>query len=679
MYSSCANLLIKYLLVIFVLLFGIALFVPALAQKKYQLKSPDERLLVDVFVGHEITYSVSYDGEVLLLPSPISMQLEGGPDFGINSHLKRAKRTSCEAMIPSPFYIKSMVTDCYNQLTLDFKECFRLEFRAYDEGMAYRFVADHKTDFTILNEQAEYHFAKDWDILNPYVEAIFVKKHIPIPSIEEQFENSFERYYNHSRLSELDSTRLSFTPIMIKSDKGTKICLAESNVENYPGMFVRNMDKGTTLTGVLAPYPKECKKGGLYNPAEEKVLSREKYLSKSEPDACFPWRIMSVATRDEQLLGNDMVYRLASPSRIEDTSWIKPGLATWNWWSENALYNVDFRVGMNTPTFKAYIDFAAKYHLPYCLIDAGWYKGSNMFDIVPSLDLKEVIEYGKSKQVDVILWAGFYEFRRDMEQVCKFFSEMGVKGFKVDFIEHDDAKTVKFHYDAAAITARYRLVLDFHGCHKPTGLHRTYPNVLNYEAVYGQEQMKWNDPFMQPRYDVIFPFIRMTAGPVDYTQGAMNNKPKPFYRHSIGQTVSQGTRCHQLAEYVVFYSPLSMLCDGPSRYEREREYTEFIASIPTVWDETVPLKSEIGEYIAVARRSGDVWFVGALTNENARELTIDLSFLGEGYYRGTIFSDGPNCERFGEDYLKKEIEVPIGRKLTMHLGPAGGWVMKIMK
>ena len=361
------------------------------------------------------------------------------------------------------------------------------------------------------------------------------------------------------------------------------------------------------------------------------VKDRENYIAKATAKQAMPWRIIGIGADEAQLLNSDMVYRLGEPSRLDDTSWIKPGKVAWDWWNDWAVYNVPFKAGINTETYKYYIDFASKYGIEYVILDEGWAVNlqADLFQIIPEIDLKEIVDYGKQKNVGIILWAGFYAFDRDMEHVCKHYSEMGVKGFKVDFIDRDDQRAVDFLYRSAEMAAKYKLMLDFHGVFKPAGLNRTYPNVVNFEGVHGLEQNKWRpgDKYSQVDYDVLLPFIRMYAGQMDYTQGAMLNAVKKAYQPNNSEPMSQGTRTHQLAEYAVFISPLNMLCDSPTHYLQNDECAKFIASFPVVWDETVPLQCKLGEYVAVARRSGNNWYVGAINNWNPVDLVLDLSKL----------------------------------------------------
>ena len=642
-----------------------------LMAKSYTVMSPNGKLKVQVEVGNTLSYQLLMGQSVLVSPSTLSMKTEAGT-WGVGSKLKKASATSHKGTIQAFAYKRSVVSDVYNQLRLQFKEGFSVIFRMYDEGMAYRFVSDTQRELKIEEEEVTVNFPQDWTSLVPYVNDAGDR--------EDQLHTSFESKYTRCVISKLKTNRLIFSPLMVEAENGVKLCLAESDVENYPGLFFIGTGKSACIKGVSAPYPKRVKQGG-HNKLQLQVKEREPYLVKSRAGQQFPWRIVNVTTEDKQLLDNDMVYRLASPNRIGDVSWVKPGKVAWEWWNDWGLYGVDFKAGVNTETYKCYIDFASRNGIEYVILDEGWAVNlkADLFQVVPEIDLKEIIDYGKAKNVGIILWAGYYAFERDMERVCKHYSEMGVKGFKIDFMDRDDAACVDFEFRAAATTAKYKMLCDLHGTHKPTGLNRTYPNVVNFEGVRGLENNKWGayPKYDQVQYDVIVPFLRMLAGPMDYTQGAMLNGTRETYRPSNSEPMSQGTRTHQLAEYVIFLSPLNMLCDSPMHYDENPECTEFIAKIPTVWEETIPLQSVIGEYVAVARRNGDKWYVGATTNWTARDLTLDLTPLKVAGRKAVAFYDGVNADRFAQDYKKKEIEIPQDGKLTVHLAPGGGFAMQI--
>ena len=642
----------------------------------YRVTSPDGHISATVMVGEDIRYSVSRNEQTLIAPSTISMDLSDGTVFGQNDKVRKTVRTSFDETFSTVAYKKAEVRDNYNQILLNFKE-FSLIFRAYDDGVAYRFVSnlDKKKTYEVISEQAEFNFGEDRQAFIPYVNS-------GAKTVEGQYFNSFENTYTVQNLSQWRKDRLAFLPLVVAADEGVKILITEADLTNYPGMHVIGTEGSNSLKGTFAPYPKVIEQGG-HNRLQGMVMERENFIAKASGDEVFPWRVIMVSTSDSQLAVNDMVWKL-SPKQDAGTDygWVKPGKVAWDWWNDWNLYGVDFKAGINNETYKYYIDFASTHGIAYVILDEGWAVNlqADLFQVIPEIDIQELVDYGKERGVGIILWAGYWAFNRDMEKVCRHYSEMGVKGFKVDFMDRDDQLMVNFHARAAETAARYGLMLDFHGTYKPTGLSRRWPNVVNYEGVHGLEQMKWRPKECdQVTYDVTVPFIRMAAGPMDYTQGAMRNASKSNYRPVYNEPMSQGTRCRQLAEYVVFDSPLNMLCDSPSNYIAEAECTEFIAACPETWDESLGVNGEIGKYITIARRSGDAWYVGALTNWDERALTLDLSFLGEGDWILDIFQDGPNAEKAARDYVHTTATVPADRKITAHLAPGGGWAAKITR
>lgn len=642
----------------------------------YRVTSPDGHISATVMVGEDIRYSVSRNEQTLIAPSTISMNLSDGTVFGRNDKVRKTVRTSFDDTFSTVAYKKAEVRDNYNQILLNFKE-FSLIFRAYDDGVAYRFVSnlDKKKTYEVISEQAEFNFGEDRQAFIPYVNS-------GANTVEGQYFNSFENTYTVQNLSQWRKDRLAFLPLVVAADDGVKILITEADLTNYPGMHVIGTGCSNSLKGTFAPYPKVIEQGG-HNRLQGMVKERENFIAKASGDEVFPWRVIMVSTSDSQLAVNDMVWKL-SPKQDAGTDygWVKPGKVAWDWWNDWNLYGVDFKAGINNETYKYYIDFASTHGIAYVILDEGWAVNlqADLFQVIPEIDIQELVDYGKERGVGIILWAGYWAFNRDMDKVCRHYSEMGVKGFKVDFMDRDDQLMVNFHARAAETAARYDLMLDFHGTYKPTGLSRRWPNVVNYEGVHGLEQMKWRpNECDQVTYDVTVPFIRMAAGPMDYTQGAMRNASKSNYRPVYNEPMSQGTRCRQLAEYVVFDSPLNMLCDSPSNYIAEVECTEFIAACPETWDESLGVNGEIGKYITIARRSGDAWYVGALTNWDERDITLDLSFLGEGEWILDIFQDGPNAEKAARDYVHTTATVPADRKITVHLAPGGGWAAKITR
>lgn len=652
----------------------------AIAQAKptqKQITSPDGTLKVTVTVADDIRWSVEDDGKRIIAPSQIAMQIGQSEVWGVKPSLRKATVGKIDEVIPSPLYKKSEVDNRCTTLTLTFKGDYAIELRAYDNAAAYRFVSTRKGDYTVKDEVSEWDFADDNTVYGSYVK--FNRKGTG-NAIEKQYYNSFENAYFVEPLKKMNPERLMFLPLLVEVDD-KKVCITESDLMSYPGMYLYNSNGDTTLEGNFAPYPDKVTQGG-HNMLQGEVQTRKPYIAEVSGPRSFPWRICIVADNDAELLDDDMVFRLSQPNAIGDTSWIKPGKVAWDWWNDWGLYGVDFEPGINNRTYEYYIDFAARNGIEYVILDEGWSvnKKADLMQVIPEIDVKHLCDYAKERGVGIVLWAGYWALNRDMEGVMKHYAEMGVKGFKIDFMDRDDQQMVDFYERAAVTAAKYKLMCDFHGAYKPCGLSRKYPNVVNYEGVNGLEQMKWSTIELdQVTYDVMIPFIRMVAGPMDYTQGAMVNAQKASYHASNSEPMSQGTRCRQLAMYVVFESPFNMLCDSPTNYEKEPVCTEFIAKIPTVWDETEALDGKVGEYCIIARRAGDVWYVGGMTNWDEREVEIDLSFLGEGNYAATEFVDGPNANKLGRDFLKKSIEVKGSSKLKVKMAQGGGFAMKIEK
>ena len=651
----------------------LALGLTAGAQKKtYTLASPDGRLVTNVVAKRGgVTYDLVHDGEVLMVPSLIGLDFTQGDRAFYDVTVKKATHRTIDETIASPFTRQATMRDHFNELTLHLQEGLSLVFRAYNEGLAYRFVWEGKPG-RVNREGVQYIFARDWNTTAPYVISFDSTRH------EIQYSTSFENHYTTKPLSQLDPRRLCFLPLMVHGPDGIKMCITESSLSDYPGLYLHGTGESGILAGEHAPLPRRVEQGG-HNNLQLLVRERENYIAEMDRSKVFPWRIMMVGTAEEIAM-NNMNYLLGEPSRVDDISWIKPGKVAWDWWNNWNIGGVPFKAGINNDTYKHYIDFASRYGIEYVILDEGWAVNgkADLFQVVPEIDLPMLVNYANERNVGIILWAGYYAFDRDMERVCQHYSKMGVKGFKVDFMDRDDQIVTDFYRRTAETCAKYHLVVDFHGAFKPAGLNRTYPNVLNFEGVFGLEQMKWASATVdQMRYDCEIPFIRQGAGPMDYTQGAMLNGCRNSFHPSWNEPMSQGTRCHQLALYIVLESPLNMLCDSPTNYEKEPDYTRFVASLPTVWDETRVLQGEVGEYIVTARRKGDTWYIGGITNWTERDIDLDISSLGITNPTIEIFNDGANAHRRGSDYNTQTIKQSNNQAIKVHLAPGGGFVMRI--
>jgi alpha-glucosidase len=644
------------------------------ADKQYQLQSPSGGLRITVTAGEQLKWSIAMNGTTVLEPSALSMTLDNGTVFGRGVKVKKASQRAVFSMVTPVVYRSKQVADYYRELTLKCKG-YSVVFRAYDNGAAYRFIADQKNPFNVISEEAAFSLTGPSKGFIPYCRK-------RADNLDCQFFTSFEAVYNNIAVTDWESGRLAFLPVTLEAPNGMKLCITESALMNYPGMYLSNEDKDNKLEAVFAPYPKVIEQGG-HNMLQGLVRSREDFIAKAGAKEAFPWRIVIVSEQDKDLLTCDIPWLLGdAPDPALDFSWVKPGKVAWDWWNAWNLYDVNFEAGINNDTYKYYINFAAKNGIEYVILDEGWAvnKQADLFQVVPEIDLPMLCEYAEKKGVGLILWAGYWAFEKDMERACREYSEMGVKGFKVDFMDRDDQPMVDFYRRTAEMAAKYHLMIDFHGAFKPAGLMRTYPNVVNFEGVYGLENVKGqkNYDIDLVKYEVTIPFVRLVAGPSDYTQGAMRNATKGNFRYVSSEAMSQGTRCRQLAEYVIFDAPLTMLCDSPSNYMKEGTCLHFISGVPTTWDETIALEGKAGEYVAIARRKGDVWYVGALTDWNARELTLDLSFIKD-YPLMEIFQDGVNAHRAARDFKQVYTNFPEDGKVSFKMAPGGGWVAVIRK
>jgi alpha-glucosidase len=643
---------------------------PAQKNRSFTLNSPDKKFLVTVRTGDILDWSLSYDGQPVSGPSRISLQLATGEVLGKNAQVISARQVSVNETLDAINYKKDKIENNFNQLTIVCKGDYGIVFRAYNDGAAYRFFTSRKTDLVVRDEQVNFSFDQDYVIQVPFTSDL---------REGERYSCSFEEFYTATTLSKLNKDTLGYLPLLVQLPNNRKAVLLEADVQDYPALFVqRDMTIPFGLKGSFAPYPVE-ESIGTRSKLNYIVKKRADFIAKVSGTRQFPWRIIVVSNEDRQLLDNDMVQRLSAPPAFGNTAWIKPGKVAWDWWNDWNITHVDFRAGINTPTYKYYIDFAAGKHIEYVVLDEGWSDDWDLNKLNPEIDLVELLNYSKQKNVGLILWTTWYALSRDVEGLCAKHAAMGVKGFKVDFLDRNDQKMIASCYNIASIAAKYQLMLDFHGMFPPQGLQRTWPNVINFEGVRGMEYSKWSADDRVPQHEVSLPFIRMMAGPMDYTPGAMRNATRGNARPSNALPVSQGTRCHQMAMYIVYEGPLQMLADNPTVYMQEEECTRFIASVPTTFNQTIALDGQVGEFAAVARKKNDAWYVGAMTNWKARDIVIDLSFLGTGSYSAELFRDGVNADRNATDYKKEILPVDASKKLTVHLAPGGGCAIRISK
>ena len=646
------------------LLIGNASF--AAKEKKYVLSSPDGTLKVEISAGNELAYQVMHGNDTILSHSNIGLVLENGTIVGKTPRITGERRRKIKDNIESPFYRFKEFVATGNELDLKLKGGFGIIFRAYNEGVAYRFYTTQSSDIIIKEEQAEFNFKEDYTAYLPYT-----------TNDKKPMAMAYQNVYDITPLSKAQP-KLAFLPVTV--DCGSvKLTLLESDLEAYPGMFVQSQQGKYGLKGVFAPYPAKTD----FYPwrKQEYVTETTDFISRSRGSRSYPWRVLAITEKDTDMPVNNLVYALASPNHIGDTSWVKTGKVAWDWWNDWNLKGVPFKAGINMDTYKYYIDFASRNGIEFIVLDEGWYdpKSGDMLTVIPELDLPELIAYGKSKGVEIVLWTVFNVLDSQLEAACKKYADMGIKGFKVDFLDRDDQTAVEMVYRIAEMTARYKLTLDLHGIYKPTGINRTYPHIINFESVFGMEEVKWTDiKNNMPLYDVTFPYIRMMAGPVDYTPGAMRNATKADWRAMYYTPASMGTRCHQLAAYIVHDSPFTMLCDAPTNYLNEQECVDFIASLPVEVDSTFIASGELGKYIVTVRKKDVNWYIGGMTNWDERDVQLDFSFLPEGMsYTAVLFKDGVNANKQAEDYRKETIRIDKDSRLTLHLASGGGFAMKL--
>jgi len=624
--------------------------------EEYVLVSPGGKakmvVKIDKTVG--ITATCFYLDKEMTTLGPIGMETGDGKNLGSSPKVRSVNRRMVDEMItPVVAQKRKQIPDRFAEMEILFREPYRLIFRAYDDGVAYRIKTDIDGDLIVKSERASFSFPADENLF--------------IPTDVSMFTHS-ERSYQYLPLSKIGPDTLSSSPLMVDRKDGISILITESDLEDYPGWYFYGTN-GNTLKVKFPPYVLTEK---LIGDRNIRPLDVADYIAKTRGNRYFPWRVVAFAAEDKDIIGNDIMYRLASPCRLNDTSWIKPGKVAWDWWNANNNKGVPFRSGVNNETYRYYIDFAAQYGLEYIILDEGWSKPSNLFEMNPEVNVPELCKYAQSKGVNVILWCLWNALDKDLDRALDQFKAWDVKGIKVDFMQRDDQAMVNYYWKVSKAAADRHMLVDFHGAYKPSGLERTYPNMLTREGVKGLEHNKWSAD-ITPDHDCTLPFIRMFAGPMDYTPGAMRNSEENNFKADFTRPMSQGTRCHQLGLYVVFESPLQMLADAASAYYREKECMEFLSAVPSVWDETKPLAGKVGDFVAVARQKGSNWFIGALTDWTPRELEVKLDFLPAGTYTLIEFVDGINADQYAEDYARKESKVTSGQSIKIKMAPGGGY------
>lgn len=631
-----------------------------MAQKKYELTSPDRQVKATVSVDEQLTYNLAYGNETLLDNCTLGMEV-GEEKLGTNPKVVRASRKNVSETITPVVPLKyATVDNHYNQLLLKFRGGYSIEFRAFDNGFAYRFITDRKGEMEVKNETFGLHFPGDYLL------------HMQQPG---GFKTSYEEEYRHVESKEWkESDRMALLPLLIDTRKDCKILFSESDLSDYPGMFL----KSRGANSVKAVFPRVPLEFGEDGDRSQKILKEADYIARTEGKRNFPWRYFVIAPNDGDLIENTMTLQLAEKNVLDDTSWIKPGQASWEWWNGATPYgpDVNFEAGCNLDTYKYFIDFAAHYGIPYIIMDEGWAMSTrDPYTPNPKVDVHELIRYGKEKNVGIVLWLTWLTVENNFG-LFETFEKWGVKGVKIDFMDRSDQWMVNFYERVAKEAAKHHLLVDFHGSFKPSGLEYKYPNVISYEGVRGMEQMGG----CRPDNSVYLPFIRNAVGPMDYTPGAMLSMQPEVYRSERPNSASIGTRAYQMALFVIFESGLQMMADNPTLYYRNDECTRFLTQVPQTWDETIALKAKVGEYVIVAKRKGEKWYIGGMTNNQQKERTFDiaLDFLPEGKAcKITSFEDGINANRQAMDYRKKEQTLKKGDILHVRMARNGGFAAVI--
>jgi len=635
---------------------------------KKEIFSPDKKIKLTIESTDKLYYSISYENKPLLQPSAINMILENGTSISGKISLNKSTIRQNNSVIISPVPEKRRnIPDLYNEITIRFQQPFSIVFRVYNDGVAYRFLSHSKDSIFVKQEIAEFNFPQAHPV---YFSKVYKRDNADI------YHTSFEEPYQLKPLDSVSDKDLIFSPLLVAPASGPKIAITESDLEDYPGMFVTGAGN-KSLIGHFAPYPLEEKVAEGEFP-QAIVTKRANFIARTRGERSFPWRVLMIAATDKELPGNDLVYRLASPSRIKDVSWVNPGKGTDEWIIGVNLFNVSFKSGVNTATYKFYIDFAKRFGFDRIMMDAGWSDYKDLFKINPAINMDEIAAYAKEKNIKLSMWTLAMTLDKQLEPALEQFNKWGVDFIMTDFMDRDDQKMVNFYFRIAEACAKHKIMIMYHGAFKPAGFNRTYPNSVTREGVLGSEYNIWSDK-PTPEHNLLLPFIRMTSGPMDYEPGILDNATAKTFRPIGDKVMAQGTRCHQAAMFIVYESPIQIFAGNPSQGLMEPAFMELLGSVPTTWDTTIVLDGKVGDYIITARKKNNDWFIGAMTDWTPRDLSIDLSFLGNGNYEATICSDGVNADRYPSDYVLEKKQIRAGEKLQIKMAPGGGYVVKLRR
>lgn len=635
---------------------------------KKEINSPNGKIKLTVEAKDKLFYSIRFNNEIILLPSEINLQLLDGSDLSGNLSFKKTSTRYNKSIIISPVPEKrKFIPDVFNELTIRFKQPFSVVFRVYDDGVAYRFLSHRKDSIIIRQEIAHFNFPANHPMYYPEV----VKR-----ENADIYHTSFEEPYQFKPLDSLSKNNLCFTPVLVSPSNGPKIIITESDLEDYPGMFI-NGNNNNSVSGHFAPYPLEEKTTEGEFP-QAIVTKRADYIARTKGTRSFPWRVLLIAENDKELPANDLVYRLASPSRVKDVSWVNPGKGTDEWIIGINLFNVPFKTGVNTATYKYYINFAKRFGFDRIMMDAGWSDYKDLFKINPAINMDEIAAYAKEKNIKLSMWTLAMTLSRQLEPALEQFTKWGVDFIMTDFMDRDDQLMVNFYFRIAEACAKQKIMIMYHGAFKPAGFNRTFPNAITREGVLGSEYNIWSEK-ATPEHDLLLPFIRMASGPMDYEPGILDNATTKTFRPIGDKVMSLGTRCHQAAMFIVYESPIQLFSGNPSQGLLEPSFMDLLGSVPTTWDTTIVLDGKVGDYIVTARKKGNDWFVGAMTDWSARDLTVDLFFLEEGDYEAAICEDGINADRYPSDYKLSTIQVSKTTTTKIKMAAGGGYIMRLKK
>ena len=628
--------------------------------QNYILQSPDKKIKSEITIGENVYYAIKYEEKFVLMPSPIIMVVNDGQKLGKEAKVINSRNKQVDANIKTVWGIQNNIPEQYNELVIDFVGNYSIHFRAYNDGVAYRFETRMKGKIKIINEESEFR-------LDGWPEGWFSESH-----------GSYETQYNLKKVWDLSKTEHYFLPCVINTTAGVKMAIVESDLIDYPCMhLLKNTGFNNDLILDFDKYPLKTIKGGFDNYTPQ-VVERADYIAYTEGTRMFPWRACIVASSDAQLADNNMVYKLAKPLEIANPEWIKPGQVMWDWWADYVIDGVDFETGVNTKTYLYHADFAAKWKIPYMIVDWHWSDGQDLLNTNPEVDIQKIISYANSKGVKVILWCPAFTIDRQLDKALNAMSSWGAAGIKVDFFDRWDQLANQMYERIAKGCAKRNMLVDFHGSYLPTGLHRAYPNIINYEAVLGNEMNKFGNN-VTPEHKATIPFIRMLAGPMDFTPGGMRNAVGNNFVKRSSLPFTQGTRCNEMALFVVYFEALKMLSDAASEYAKEPEVFSFLTQIPTVWDESKVLEAKLSDHVIVARRKDKIWYVGGINDESGKkEFDLTFSFLEKGKtYQAKIYTDGMNTDKNGCEYKYTEQQINAETVLKVKMNKAGGFVMKI--